>query len=1122
MKLRSVFDPQDISAGSSTNFLPSLDLRPDSGDETHPQDTPLAVVQDAPAAVANDASTNGSESSSTAPSFALLDVSTDQGHQAADPIETSFRDMTPGSGSIDVIGSPIQETGAGPNIGLHIAPLVDSGFTATEALFGPAASAPTPIASINATSLTPISFGHGAETAVGFAVAETAAASPVSHLGVTPTSLGAISAGLAVLDNGAPVTNADVGTAAATATQVKEALDESSSLIANGSGIKVGVLSDSFNDLGGAAADEADGALPSASNIQVLSDISQGGSDEGRAMMQIIHDIAPGSSLAFYTADNSEQDFANGILALAAAGCKVISDDVTYFDEPFFQNGIVAQAVQTVEAEGVTFVTSAGNDASNAYQAAWTPGSGFFDNVFFNDAELFNGNLAQTITVTASKSDPVPLILEWNLPYGQANFGSGNAPDIDLFVFHNGSLVAQETNVTAGEANNPFTGGEFTASGTYQIVIANNFGPNPGLIKEVLAGDGLPETISGANAGTVFGHHMTPGAITAGAVNAADTPAFGFSPISESFSSSGAGTELLFANNGTPLSSPDLLNPVAVSGVDGIATTLSGGLGDFFGTSAASASLAGVAALILEADPSLTSAQVEGIMEQTALSMSNPAVSGAGLAQVNPAVAAAFALNPPDVIQTDGSTALTEIANDYFLVTVGGVTGPELKYNGAAVVAGQFSGWTLIGAEATSTGYEVAWKDAADNLYTVWNTDSSGNFLNNPIGSVSPTSTALETLETSFHQDLNGDGVIGLATTVIESLGSTSLVEVGSNYFMNPVGGGTGPELKYNGAAVAAGQFGVWTLIGAEATSTGYEVAWKDAADNLYTVWNTDSSGNFLNNPIGSVSPTSTALETLETSFHQDLNGDGVIGLNVPTTVIEAHGSTSLVEVGNNYFMNPVGGGTGPELTYNGSPVVAGQFSGWTLIGAEATSTGYEVAWKDAADNLYTVWNTDSSGHFVNNPIGSVGPTSTALESLEPSFQQDLNGDGTIGVTAVSHVSSFTIKSVAVNPPSVTGSQPVASAMAAETATLSGAATVPDNFVFAPNFGQATIANYVPGSDTIEIDHTMFANVTALLAATHDDVNGNAVITDAQHDTITIKNVNTAQLAVHHADFHIL
>ena len=172
-----------------------------------------------------------------------------------------------------------------------------------------------------------------------------------------------------------PITEAAVGAGGATAAQVRQALDESG-LNVNGTGIKVGVLSDSFNDLGGAAADEADGALPSASKVQVLEDLASGGTDEGRAMMQVIHDIAPGASLAFYTADKSEQDFANGILALAAAGCKVICDDVSYFDEPFFQNGVIAQAIQTVEAEGVTYVTAAGNNASNGYQAAWTPGSG--------------------------------------------------------------------------------------------------------------------------------------------------------------------------------------------------------------------------------------------------------------------------------------------------------------------------------------------------------------------------------------------------------------------------------------------------------------------------------------------------------------------------------------------------------------------------------------------------------------------------------------------------------------------------------------------------------------------------------------------------------------------------
>src|SRR6266700_3470132 len=235
-------------------------------------------------------------------------------------------------------------------------------------------------------------------------------------------------------------TSAAIGPQGATAAQVQQALGEGA-LNVNGAGIKVGVLSDSFNDLGGAAADEADGALPSASNIQVLSDLSSGGTDEGRAMMQIVHDTAPGAGLAVYTSDNSEQAFANGILALAAAGCKVICDDVSYFDEPFFQNGIVAQAIQTVEAEGVTYVTSAGNNASNAYQAAWTQASGSFDGFSFSDAENFGGSIVQTVTInTEGLVSAVPLVLQWNQAYGAAT------SDLHLVVFKNGSLYGDFNN----------------------------------------------------------------------------------------------------------------------------------------------------------------------------------------------------------------------------------------------------------------------------------------------------------------------------------------------------------------------------------------------------------------------------------------------------------------------------------------------------------------------------------------------------------------------------------------------------------------------------------------------------------------------------------------------------
>jgi subtilisin family serine protease len=530
---------------------------------------------------------------------------------------------------------------------------------------------------------------------------------------------------------GASITNSAIGSNGATGAQVQEALDEGG-LSITGAGIKVGVLSDSFNDLGGAAADEADGALPTASNIQVLSDLSSGGTDEGRAMMQIVHDIAPSASLAFYTAYGSEQDFANGILALAAAGCKVICDDVSYFDEPFFQNGVVAQAIQTVEAEGVTYVTAAGNDAENGYQATWTPTSGSFDGTRLSDAESFGGSLVQTITVSTDATDTVPLLLEWNQAYGEAS------SDVEILVFHNGALYGTATNVSSGESTNPWADFTFTASGTYQIAIENLSGPNPGLIKEIAEGDGQPVTISDANAGTVYGHAMTPGAITAGAVDTADTPAFGVdTPTSESFSSSGAGTELLFANNGTALTSPDLLSPVAVSGVDNINTTVSD-LTDFYGTSAATASLAGVAALILSANPNLTPAQVTQIMEQTALPMAESAVSGSGLVQVDPAVALAqsiaegvianspFQGNPGWTVVGVGDFTDNGIDDLVYYGAVSGIT--QIEYlNGTSNVGGGYianspfegnPGWTVVGVgDFTGNGKDdLVYYDAYSGL----------------------------------------------------------------------------------------------------------------------------------------------------------------------------------------------------------------------------------------------------------------------------------------------------------------------------------------------------------------------------------------------------------------------
>ena len=118
---------------------------------------------------------------------------------------------------------------------------------------------------------------------------------------------------------------------------------------------------------------------------------------------------------------------------------------------------------------------------------------------------------------------------------------------------------------------------------------------------------------------------------------------------------------------------------------------------------------------------------------------------------------------------------------------------------------------------------------------------------------------------------------------------------------------------------------------------------------------------------------------------------DGTSGSAGSSTTVEALGSTSLVQVGSNYFLNPVGASSGPELSLSGVPVAAG--GSYTPIAAEQTASGYDVALKMAADT-YTVWATDGMGNYGSTIINPMSGTSAAFEALESMFQQDLNGDG--------------------------------------------------------------------------------------------------------------------------------
>ena len=128
-----------------------------------------------------------------------------------------------------------------------------------------------------------------------------------------------------------------------------------------GVGTKICALSDGIDSL---ATSQARGELPP--GVDVIPG-QEGDGDEGTAMLEIIHDLAPNASLGFASAFNSDASFADNIRKLRFdAGCDVIVDDVLYFKESPFQDWIIAQAVNDVTADGALYFSSAGNEGNVA------------------------------------------------------------------------------------------------------------------------------------------------------------------------------------------------------------------------------------------------------------------------------------------------------------------------------------------------------------------------------------------------------------------------------------------------------------------------------------------------------------------------------------------------------------------------------------------------------------------------------------------------------------------------------------------------------------------------------------------------------------------------------------
>jgi subtilisin family serine protease len=397
-----------------------------------------------------------------------------------------------------------------------------------------------------------------------------------------------------------------------------------------GAGVRVAVISDGVEGL---TTSQSGGELP---QVSVPAGF-QGSGSEGTAMLEIVHDLAPNAELLFASGIDSPLRFVDAIRALTAAGAKVIVDDLGFFSEPYFQDGVVAQAVRDAVAGGVSYYTAAGNAALLHYQGTFreSPQSKYHD---FNDG----GAVDNTNRLSIPPGGSLQCVLQWDDPFGSA------ADDYDLLLLdENRAVVAASNNVQSGRGD------------PLEFVDAHNDGPSTEVASLVIQRDhGAARTLElfclrdvrsmehVTRESSIFGHAGIPEAVT---VTAIDVDAPQLQSV-EAFSSQGP-AQIAFPPASRP--KPDL------AAFDGINTSVAG-FAPFFGTSAAAPHVAAIAALMLEKNGLLTPANIQATLRDTAVDIEASGfddVAGAGRVD---ALAAVEAVCVTDTDCTDADACTTD------------------------------------------------------------------------------------------------------------------------------------------------------------------------------------------------------------------------------------------------------------------------------------------------------------------------------------------------------------------------------------------------------------------------------------------------------------------------------
>lgn len=416
----------------------------------------------------------------------------------------------------------------------------------------------------------------------------------------------------------------------------------------NGGAIRIGVISDSerFKEQSQASGDlppectDPTGPKTTPCTFTLPGQSGRPGSGEGTAMMELIHDLAPGAQLYFATAFISDASFADNIRRLRFEyDCDIIVDDIIYFVESPFQDDIIAAAVNDVTEDGALYFSSAGNEGNfnDGTSGTW---EGDFRNggtlaTLPNSSGYRVHNFGDGVVSNRIEASAAPILLHWSDPIG------ASSNDYDLFQLdaNLNTVIAASTNVQDGD-DRPFERINVSAAGR-RLVIARKDGAEVRALNLIV----FRGQLGISTPGTTRGHNSAREAFGVAAVNVTEAGggAFVRGPETQVETFSADGPRRVFYNDdGTPITpgrvtfrsgGGELRQKPDIAAADGTATTVPGFI-PFFGTSAAAPHAAAIAALVKSSNSSLEDDVVRFILERTAIDIEARGVdrdSGVGI-----------------------------------------------------------------------------------------------------------------------------------------------------------------------------------------------------------------------------------------------------------------------------------------------------------------------------------------------------------------------------------------------------------------------------------------------------------------------------------------------------------